>query len=225
MAAHPVDIDTILNAQMINDPLTKYMFCSPAEGRSRWCWRAEEARELGRTQVRLKAADAHASAGLVRVFAPYLDLERGHSATVIASRAAVRWPASARGHRRRAAADTSPERRSCTWPRTVSARMASERGSPRSHAHRWPAADQHGWQLSRAVSRSVLRSTAGLRECRAVARPGWRATGARQAADGVQPCLRCAGRVGRRDPRALSPPWTWNSPPASRHSARRSARS
>ncbi len=28
----PVDLETILNAPMINDPLTKYMFCSPAEG-------------------------------------------------------------------------------------------------------------------------------------------------------------------------------------------------
>ena len=27
-----VDLDTILNAPMINDPLTKFMFCSPAEG-------------------------------------------------------------------------------------------------------------------------------------------------------------------------------------------------
>ena len=28
----PVDLDTILNSPMVNDPLSKYMFCSPAEG-------------------------------------------------------------------------------------------------------------------------------------------------------------------------------------------------
>jgi len=28
----PVDVDTILNSEMVNDPLTKFMFCSPSEG-------------------------------------------------------------------------------------------------------------------------------------------------------------------------------------------------
>ncbi|MGB3471563.1 MAG: thiolase family protein [Erythrobacter sp.] len=28
----PIDLETIMNAPMINDPLTKFMFCSPAEG-------------------------------------------------------------------------------------------------------------------------------------------------------------------------------------------------
>lgn len=28
----PIDLDTIKNSQMVNDPLTKYMFCSPSEG-------------------------------------------------------------------------------------------------------------------------------------------------------------------------------------------------
>jgi len=86
----PVDIDTILNAQMINDPLTKYMFCSPAEGAVSLVLASEKkARELGRTQVRLKAAAMRTRPpGSFEVFAPYLDLKRGHSATVIASRAA-----------------------------------------------------------------------------------------------------------------------------------------
>ena len=28
----PIDLDTILNSPTINDPLTKFMFCAPAEG-------------------------------------------------------------------------------------------------------------------------------------------------------------------------------------------------
>ena len=86
----PVDIETILSSQMINDPLTKYMFCSPAEGAVSLILASEKkARELGRTNVRLKAAAMRTRpAGSFEVFAPYLDLERGNSATVIASRAA-----------------------------------------------------------------------------------------------------------------------------------------
>jgi acetyl-CoA acetyltransferase len=86
----PVDIDTILNAPMINDPLTKYMFCSPAEGGVALILASEKkARELGRTNVRLKAAAMRTRPpGSFEVFAPYLDLERGRSATMVASRAA-----------------------------------------------------------------------------------------------------------------------------------------
>jgi len=32
LARTPVDIETIANSERVNDPLTKYMFCSPAEG-------------------------------------------------------------------------------------------------------------------------------------------------------------------------------------------------
>jgi acetyl-CoA acetyltransferase len=86
----PVDLDTILNAQMINDPLTKYMFCSPAQGAVALVLASErKARELGRPPVRLKAAAMRTRpTGSFEVFAPYLDLERGRSASVIASRAA-----------------------------------------------------------------------------------------------------------------------------------------
>ena len=53
----PVDLDTILSAPMINDPLTKYMFCSPAEGGVALILASEKkARELGIAPVRLKAA-------------------------------------------------------------------------------------------------------------------------------------------------------------------------
>jgi acetyl-CoA acetyltransferase len=66
------------------------MFCSPAEGAVALVLASEKkARELGRTDVRLKAAAMRTRPpGSFEVFAPYLDLERGHSASVIASRAA-----------------------------------------------------------------------------------------------------------------------------------------
>jgi acetyl-CoA acetyltransferase len=86
----PVDLETILNAPMVNDPLTKYMFCSPGEGGVALVLAsAKKARELGRTGVRVKAVSMRTRpAGSFEVFAPSLDLERGESATRIASRAA-----------------------------------------------------------------------------------------------------------------------------------------
>ncbi|MFA7440633.1 MAG: thiolase family protein [Sphingomonadaceae bacterium] len=86
----PVDLDTILNSQMINDPLTKYMFCSPAEGGVALILANEKkARELGRTQVRVKAAVVRSRPpGSFEVFAPGLDIERGGAPTLLASAAA-----------------------------------------------------------------------------------------------------------------------------------------
>lgn len=86
----PLDIETILSAPMVNDPLTKYMFCSPAEGAVALILASEKkARELGRTQVRIKAVTLRSRPrGSFEVFAPALDLETGESATAIASRAA-----------------------------------------------------------------------------------------------------------------------------------------
>jgi acetyl-CoA acetyltransferase len=86
----PVDIDTILNSQMVNDPLTKFMFCSPAEGGVALVLASEKkARELGRADVRLKGVAMRTRPpGSFEVFAPYLDLERGCSASTVASRAA-----------------------------------------------------------------------------------------------------------------------------------------
>jgi acetyl-CoA acetyltransferase len=86
----PVDLDTILNAPMINDPLTKYMFCSPAEGAVALILGTEKkARELGRPVVRLKTSVMRTRPpGSFEVFAPSLDIERGVSPTVLASRAA-----------------------------------------------------------------------------------------------------------------------------------------
>lgn len=86
----PVDIDTILNAQMVSDPLTKYMFCSPAEGAVALVLASEKkARELGITPIRLQAAVMRTRpAGSFEVFAPSLTIERGGSSTNLASKAA-----------------------------------------------------------------------------------------------------------------------------------------
>jgi acetyl-CoA acetyltransferase len=86
----PVDLDTILNAPMINDPLTKYMFCSPAEGAVALILGTEKkARELGKPVVRLKTSVMRTRPpGSFEVFAASLDIERGLSPTVLASRAA-----------------------------------------------------------------------------------------------------------------------------------------
>ena len=86
----PIDCDTILNSQMLNDPLTKFMFCSPAEGGVALILAsARQARALGRAHVALKAISLRTRPeGSFEVFAPYLDIERGESATMAASRAA-----------------------------------------------------------------------------------------------------------------------------------------
>lgn len=86
----PVGLDTILTGPMVSDPYTKYMFCSPAEGAVALILASEKkARELGRAGVRLSAAVMRTRPpGSFEVFAPSLDLERGGSATQIASKAA-----------------------------------------------------------------------------------------------------------------------------------------
>lgn len=86
----PVDLETIMMSQMVNDPLTKYMFCSPSEGAVALVLAsAGKARELGATPVWVKAAVVRTRPpGSFEVFSPSLDLERGPSPTVLASRAA-----------------------------------------------------------------------------------------------------------------------------------------
>jgi len=86
----PVDIDTILNSQMVSDPLTKYMFCSPSEGGVALILASEKkARELGAALIKLRAATVRTRPpGSFEVFSPALDIERGESATHLASRAA-----------------------------------------------------------------------------------------------------------------------------------------
>lgn len=85
-----VDIDTILNAQMVSDPLTKFMFCSPGEGAVALLLASgRKARELGLPAVRLRAAAVRTRPpGSFEVFSSALDLERGGSPTSVASQAA-----------------------------------------------------------------------------------------------------------------------------------------
>ena len=86
----PVDIDTILNAPMVSDPLTKFMFCSPAEGAVALVLASEaRARRIGGPLIRLKAAAMRTRPpGSFEVFSPSIDIERGGSATRLASTAA-----------------------------------------------------------------------------------------------------------------------------------------
>jgi acetyl-CoA acetyltransferase len=88
----PVDLETIMTAPLVSDPYTKFMFCSPAEGAVALILASEKkARELGKPLVRLKAATMRTRPpGSFEVFAPSIDIERGGSATRIASEAAFR---------------------------------------------------------------------------------------------------------------------------------------
>ena len=86
----PVDAATILAAPMVSDPLTKFMFCSPAEGAVALIFASDrKVRELGLPSVKLRAAAVRSRPpGSFEVFSPALEVERGPSPTVIASRAA-----------------------------------------------------------------------------------------------------------------------------------------
>ena len=86
----PIALETILQAPMISDPYSKYMFCSPAEGGVALILASErKARELGCKPIRLKAATMRTRPpGSFEVFAPSIDIERGGTATALASAAA-----------------------------------------------------------------------------------------------------------------------------------------
>lgn len=86
----PVDLDTIMNSQLVNDPLTKFMFCSPSEGGVALVLASEaKARALGARPVFIRAATVRTRPpGSFEVFSPSLDLDRGPAPTVLASRAA-----------------------------------------------------------------------------------------------------------------------------------------
>jgi acetyl-CoA acetyltransferase len=86
----PVDAETILNSQMVSDPLTKFMFCSPAEGGAALILAsAKKMRELGLSGPRIMGAAVRTRVnGSFEVFSPSLDIQRGPSPTEIASKAA-----------------------------------------------------------------------------------------------------------------------------------------
>ncbi len=85
-----VDLETIMNAPMISDPLNKYMFCSPAEGAVALILASEKkAKELGGPMIRLKTSVMRTRPpGSFEVFAASIDNERGGTATELASKAA-----------------------------------------------------------------------------------------------------------------------------------------
>lgn len=86
----PMDVDAVLNSRMISDPLTQYMFCSPSEGGVALILASEKkARELGRTQIKLRgAAFKTRPEHSFEVFSPLLSVERGETPTMLAARSA-----------------------------------------------------------------------------------------------------------------------------------------
>ena len=123
-----VDIDTIMNSQMVSDPLTKFMFCSPGEGAVALLLASgKKARELGLPAVRLRAAAVR-----TRPRAPSrFSRQRLILNAVVRRPASPRerptiWPASApRISTSRSFRIRRWARRSCTWPRMAFALMAT----------------------------------------------------------------------------------------------------
>lgn len=87
----PQSLETIMDAPMVSDPLTKFMFCSPAEGAVALILASEKkARQLGGPLIRLKAATMRTRPeGSFEVFAPSVTIGGGTAtATRLASKAA-----------------------------------------------------------------------------------------------------------------------------------------
>ena len=85
----PVSKEDILNGMMVSDPLTKFMFCSPAEGAvALILCRADIASKFATKPLYLKgAAFRSRPLGSFEVFSPSLEIERGPSPTVGAAKA------------------------------------------------------------------------------------------------------------------------------------------
>jgi len=86
----PVGLNAIMSSRMISDPLTQYMFCSPAEGGAALILASDrKMRELGLAGPKVRGAAVRTRVnGSFEVFSPSLDVERGPSPTQLASRAA-----------------------------------------------------------------------------------------------------------------------------------------
>ena len=85
-----IDLETIMNAPMINDPLTKYMFCSPAEGGVALILASEKkAKELGADGVKIASIAVRTRPpGSFEVFQPGISVKEGGKPTTLASKAA-----------------------------------------------------------------------------------------------------------------------------------------
>jgi acetyl-CoA C-acetyltransferase len=86
----PIAVEEIASSMMINDPLTKFMFCSPAEGGvSLILCRADHASRYTESPIYLKAATMKSRRfGSFEVFAPSQALQQVDGPTVDASKAA-----------------------------------------------------------------------------------------------------------------------------------------
>ena len=86
----PVDLETIMNSQMVNDPLTKYMFCAPAEGAVALILASEKkVRELGANAIRIASVAVRTRPpGSFEVFSASVDIDNGGKPTILASKAA-----------------------------------------------------------------------------------------------------------------------------------------
>ena len=84
----PIPLEAIMAGPMVNEPLNKFMFCSPSEGGVALILASErKAAQLGLPGITLKAAVMRSRPeGSFEVFAPSLSVERGGSATALASR-------------------------------------------------------------------------------------------------------------------------------------------
>jgi acetyl-CoA acetyltransferase len=84
-----IGLNAIMNSRMISDPLTQYMFCSPAEGGAALILASDrKMRELGLKGPKLRGAAVRTRlAGSFEVFSPSLDIERSVSPTQLASKA------------------------------------------------------------------------------------------------------------------------------------------
>jgi acetyl-CoA acetyltransferase len=85
-----VDFDTIMNAPMINDPLTKFMFCSPSEGGVALVLASgKKVRELGADGVKIANISVRTRPpNSFEVFQPGISIEQGGKPTILASKAA-----------------------------------------------------------------------------------------------------------------------------------------
>ena len=86
----PMSVDEIMNATMVNDPLTSYMFCSPSEGGAAVVLMStERARQVSDRSIEIKALEFRTRRfGTFEVFSPWLAPEITDGATVHAARAA-----------------------------------------------------------------------------------------------------------------------------------------
>lgn len=85
-----IDLETIMTSQMINDPLTKYMFCAPAEGGVALILASEKKmREMGGKGVKIASVAIRTRPpNSFEVFQPGISIEEGGKPTELASKAA-----------------------------------------------------------------------------------------------------------------------------------------